>query len=70
MHTGFKWGKSEGRDRFESLSVNGIILKRILNDREAWTELIPLNIGTFGGLLKGVMNHRVPQDLGNIWTSR
>lgn len=34
----FNGGNLKARDRFESPSVNGIILKRILNDGEAWTE--------------------------------
>jgi len=48
---GLNGGNLKTRDRFESLSVNGIILKRILNDGKAWTELISLTIGTCGGLL-------------------
>ena len=54
MHIGIWWGDVRESNYLQSLGVNGrIILKRIFKklDREAWTGLIWLGIGTGGRLL-------------------
>jgi hypothetical protein len=54
VHTRFWWGGLRERDHLEALGVDGrIILKWVFKkwDREAWTGLIWLRIGTGGGFL-------------------
>jgi hypothetical protein len=54
VHRGFWWGNLKGKGHLEDPGVVWrIILKRIFRkwDVGAWTRLIWLRIGTYGGLL-------------------
>jgi hypothetical protein len=71
VHTGIWWGEVRERDHLEDLGVDGsIILKLIFKkwDGAIWNGLIWLRIGTGTGVLKAVMNLRIPQNAGNFLT--